>query len=478
VRFTHRRSAGADIYFVANPKGEALETTAAFRVDGRAPEFWWPDSGRIERPAVYEVADGMVRLPLSFGPADSVFVVFRDQAAPPSGRIVSVTRDRQELIGTTVRPAAGEAAGDHPNNFSFAVWVKPADATTLVREANSSIVGMAEKRNEVFAAPHGNTFRGVNPAGCGLAVGTNGVCVFEHGAGYFAPPLVHAAPLADWTHVAVVYRDGQPSLYLNGKLARTGLKSTHTVHAGTGGGDPKYRGKLGSIERFPRSLSPDEVARLVTSMRQPSVGTGELPLQLTRDAAGGINAQGGQAGEYHLKFADGRMKILNVAPTPAPQEITGPWEVSFEPGAGAPEKVAFDSLTDWTQRPEEGIRHFSGKATYRRTFEVPGRLASCKALLLDLGEVNDIAVVRLNGRQPATLWRPPYRLDITSAVRSGANTLEVVIVNTWNNRLVGDASLPSGQRSTFLTAPTVGKNTPLHPAGLLGPVLLRGLPHP
>jgi len=89
---------------------------------------------------------------------------------------------------------------------------------------------------------------------------------------------------------------------------------------------------------------------------------------------------------------------------------------------------------------------------------------------LDLGKVNDIATVRVNGQDLGTLWLPPYRLDITSAVKPGANTLEVEVVNTWNNRLVGDAALPLEQRRTLLTAPTVRKNSPLMPAGLIGPV--------
>ena len=160
--------------------------------------------------------------------------------------------------------------------------MKPADDTTLVREANSGIVGMAEKRNDVFFPPHGDGFGGDAHAGCGLAVGRNGVCVFEHSGGYFAPTLVQAATLTNWTHVAVVYRDGQPNLYLNGVLARTGLKSTHIVHSGAGQGDSKYRGELGDIAQFSRSLHGDEIAQLAAAMPQPSDGADESPLQLTR----------------------------------------------------------------------------------------------------------------------------------------------------------------------------------------------------
>ena len=470
--FTHRHSDEADIYFVANPKAESLTTTAAFRVGDRAPELWWPDSGRIERPAVYDVADGVVRLPLAFGPAGSVFVVFREKAAPKSERIVSVTRNGEEILGTTVRPVVSRTVSDTPNNFSFAVWVKPEDDTALVREANNGIVGLAEKRNDVFTAPHGEGFGGGNNAGCGLAVGNNGVCVFEHSGGYFAPPLVKATTLTNWTHVAVVYRAGQPSLYLNGVPTRTGLKSTHIVHSGAGQIGSTFRGEAGDIAQFSRSLSADEIARLMASMPQPSDGADAIPLQLTRNADDRITAQGGQSGVYELKFADGHTQTLTGSAA-APVEITGPWEVSFAPGWGAPEKIAFEDLTDWTKRSEDGIKFFSGKATYRKTFDVSAQHPSGSALMLDLGKVNDIAVVRVNGQDLGTLWQPPFRVDITTAVKSGANSLEVDIVNTWNNRLAGDAALPAEQRHTSITAQTVTRGSPLLPAGLIGPVTIR-----
>ncbi|MHB9006038.1 MAG: glycosyl hydrolase, partial [Limisphaerales bacterium] len=201
LRHTHRRSGDTDLYFVANPKAEALTTTAAFRSGSKAPELWWPDSGRIEHPVVYEVANDVVRLPLSLGPNGSVFVVFREKAAPKGERVVSVKRDGREVLGTTLEAMVAPGTGDHPNDFTFAAWIKPEGDTTLVVETNRGVVGLGERRNDALAAPHGDGFGGSGHAGCGLAVGTNGVCVFEHGANYFAPTLVHAAALTDGTHV-------------------------------------------------------------------------------------------------------------------------------------------------------------------------------------------------------------------------------------------------------------------------------------
>jgi hypothetical protein len=474
LRYTHRRSGDVEIYFVANPKAESLTTTAAFRAGDKAPEFWWPDSGKIERPAVYDAAEGIVRLPMALGPQASVFVVFRDQAAAQSERIVSVTQNGREILSTRVTPAAAGPGGERPNNFTFAAWIKPADATTLVREANRGVVGLGERRNDALTAPHGDGFGGSGHAGCGLAVGTNGVCVFEHGANYFAPTLVHAAPLSDWVHVAVVYRDGRPSLYLNGAPVRTGLKSEHLVHSGAGaGGHAQFRGKLGSFTQLSRSLADRELAELARTTPRPDQAFGGPAIELTR-VGRELTAQATQPGDYDLAFGDGTHRRLSVADLPAPQVLEGPWEVQFTPGWGAPEHVTFDRLGDWAQRSEDGIRHYSGKATYRKTLELAAARMTPPGsrLILDLGEVRDLATVRVNGQELRTLWLAPWRLDITSAVKPGANTLEIEIINVWNNRLAGDAALPAAQRRTFLAAATVGRDAPLLPAGLLGPVRL------
>jgi hypothetical protein len=229
---------------------------------------------------------------------------------------------------------------------------------------------------------------------------------------------------------------------------------------------------LGEITQFSRALTADEIARLANIMPQPSTGADAFPLQVTRSPYGRITAQGGQAGDYELNFADGHTQALKLPVATAPMELTGPWEVSFPPGWGAPEKITFDQLTDWTGRSEDGIKYFSGKATYRRMFDLADSAVRSphSALILDLGKVNDIAVVRVNGQALGTLWQPPYRVDITAAVKPDPNTIEVDVVNTWNNRLAGDAALPVEQRRTSITAATVTKESPLLPAGLIGPV--------
>jgi hypothetical protein len=300
ILWKHRRSGDADIYFLANQKPTERTEIISFRVGNRAPELWWPETGVVETPAVYDVADGSVRMPIHFGPTTSVFVVFRKPAQ--DSRIVEVTRDGQPCL------AAAKLVGD----------------------------------------------------------------------------------------------------------------------------------------------------------------SAAMPIEFLRSDDGKVVARVKEPGKYAWKTASGSTRTLDVAETPKPIEVAGPWQVTFDPKNGGPEKpVAFDKLEDWTQRSEEGIRNYSGAATYRKTFECA---AGKGPLWLDLGDVQSIARVRVNGKEIGTVWKRPYRLDIADVVQPGANTLEIEVVNTWLNRLLGDDQVEAGKRKTSTTVKT-WKGPPM-PSGLLGPVQL------
>jgi len=128
---------------------------------------------------------------------------------------------------------------------------------------------------------------------------------------------------------------------------------------------------------------------------------------------------------------------------PAPLELGGPWEVQFAPNLGAPPAATFGRLLSWTARPEAGIKYFSGAATYFKTIQLPpGMLSESRRLFLDLGRVEVMARVNLNGKDLGLLWKPPFRLDITDALSSGENKLELRVINLWPNRMIGDEQLP------------------------------------
>ena len=152
--------------------------------------------------------------------------------------------------------------------------------------------------------------------------------------------------------------------------------------------------------------------------------------------------------------------------------MSGAWEVSFDPKWGGPDKVPFDSLTDWTRRPEEGIKFYSGTAVYRKKFNLKASPLKGNRLLLNLGEIHEVASVKLNSRDIGIVWTKPARIDITDAVKQGDNILEVTVVNLWPNRIIGDDALPPEKRFTVTNIRKFNSTTPLYPSGLIGPVRL------
>jgi hypothetical protein len=160
-------------------------------------------------------------------------------------------------------------------------------------------------------------------------------------------------------------------------------------------------------------------------------------------------------------------------------ELAGPWRVQFDPRWGGPTSaVTFATLTDWTSNSVKGIKYYSGTATYRKVFDVDvSPLTShVSRLFLSLGEVHEMASVRLNGKDLGVIWCPPWQVEITDVGKATGNELEIDVVNNWPNRLIGDGKLPSEKLYTKTTASIWykpgkdGKDHPLFPAGLLGPV--------
>ena len=149
------------------------------------------------------------------------------------------------------------------------------------------------------------------------------------------------------------------------------------------------------------------------------------------------------------------------------------WSVSFQPGRGAPEAASFDQLRSWSESPDYGIRYFSGTATYSKSIEIPASvLAHGARLWLDLGAVHELAAVAVNGQYLGVLWKTPYKVEITNAVHAGSNQLVIEVTNLWVNRLIGDRQPWALRKYTFTDFNPYRANSPLLPAGLLGPVRL------
>jgi hypothetical protein len=181
-----------------------------------------------------------------------------------------------------------------------------------------------------------------------------------------------------------------------------------------------------------------------------------------------------ESGSYDVIFQSGLRKQLTTQGLPTPEIVPAKWWVSFQKGLGAPEQaVEFNRLESWTNRTEEGIRYFSGTATYAQGVNVSReRLRPGRSVYLDLGDVRHLAEVFVNDKPLGVLWKPPYRVDITAAVTPGANKIEVRVTNVWKNRLIGDQKLPVASRLTWTFYPFYKADDSLVESGLLGPVRL------
>ena len=173
--------------------------------------------------------------------------------------------------------------------------------------------------------------------------------------------------------------------------------------------------------------------------------------------------------------------------------LNGPWSISFDPKWGGPSNITFHHLTDWTSRPEKGIKYYSGIASYSKNFDFPASQTSGRhnRYYLDLGEVKNLARVKLNGHDLGVVWTAPFETEVTGIIKQKGNHLEIEVANLWPNRLIGDQQMPGdgvkdgkwpewllkGQkrtsgRYTFTTFNPYKKDDPLFKSGLIGPVTI------
>ncbi len=503
VHYIHRRTPEAEIYFVANRRRRVEETVCLFRADNRQPELWDPATGNVLPAPVYESVDSRVRVPIRFEPAGSVFVVFRKPAA--AHRIRAVLRNGKPVV-EAAWPAAPEP-GIHrelAGRFTISVWVKPEIEGAVGTGQGGGLLG--QSGSFVFYPCEGEVVYGPGHASCGLAATRSGIAVFECKRGSPVPVLAEQLPLAGWTHLALVYADGVPQLYVNGKRVREGKPTGTIVHPGLGeplrrADTPHFEGETAGAQLFREALSAERISELAAQGPPPPDGPADV--ELCGEAPWTLTIW--QPGRYSLRLASGRESQFQIPPLGPPVTLDGPWNVRFPAGLGAPREITLPRLVSLHRHEDPGVRHFSGTAAYSTTFEfAAGPSGGARRIFLDLGRVEVIAQVRLNGRDYGVLWKPPFRLDVTDAMRSGRNELEVLVTNLWPNRLIGDEHLPpeeeyesqgrtgfggairklpqwylegrpkpAGGRVTFTTWKHYNRDSPLLESGLLGPVLLR-----
>ncbi len=406
--YAHRIDGAADIYFVSNQRREFDSAECTFRVSGKVPELWHPDTGIIERAPIWQEHAGQTTVWLNLDPAGSVFVIFRHEAK------------------------------GHDN----------------IVEAHSTM--------------------------------KNGM---------------QSASKLEIQHAVYAATEGQGELDVTAKLAEMSQDNQLRVKVNNDafGEDPaKMRKKELRVDYTLDGKSQHAVAREdETLVIPPMPAIGSAPQWETMINAGNApDVRIWDDGNVELTTADGKHLQARAVNLPTPQEITGAWTLDFPVGWGAPSQVTLDRLISWSEHTNDGVRYFSGTATYEKEINIPAeRSGEGKELWLDLGSVKNFAEVSLNGQSFGVLWKPPFRVNVTSAAKPGVNHLVVKVTNLWPNRLIGDEQLPNDRdwsdgpikewpqwvldgkpsptgRVTFTTWHHWNKDSALLESGLLGPVML------
>jgi hypothetical protein len=153
--------------------------------------------------------------------------------------------------------------------------------------------------------------------------------------------------------------------------------------------------------------------------------------------------------------------------------MSGEWNIHFQQDRGAPSEIKVSELKSWSENEDAGVKYFSGTATYTKSINAPANwITKGSEIWLDLGDVKNIAEVKVNGKLVGTVWKSPFKVNVTSALKTGDNKIEINVTNLWVNRLIGDAQPGVTNKITFTTMPFYQANSKLLPSGLLGPVKL------
>jgi hypothetical protein len=426
LNFIHRKLGEADFYFVANRDMITSQMELSFRVKGMQPEIWFPDTGKMVELGEFRNTETGITFPLQVDACQSMFVVFRKPQQKGAGAVC-------EFTPATSRPAQPDVSSQV--EIEKATYVIKGDRS-IEHDVTARVVGLMQDKQFIL----------------------DGQLTLPVDAG------------------SMLVNDPSP-----------GIRSLEVVYRLDG-------------ERFKTRVAQYSAALLKIGPVRPLIEP--APCRVDHGAEG-LKALVSQSGTLKFK-EDGKPESKIAVTVPQPLVLENPWSVQFgELGPKTP--LVFNTLQSWHLNENQDIRYYSGSAIYSTTFEVPkGWVDSGSVSLLDLGRVYDIASIKVNGKEAGITWKPPYRVDVSSLLKAGTNTLEVSVANVWVNRLIGDEQFPidykfvsptpehrivnewpewvlegkprpEPRRKTFTTFSFYQADSPLRPAGLLGPVRLMQL---
>ncbi|GAA4745757.1 glycosyl hydrolase [Flavisolibacter ginsenosidimutans] len=488
IHYTHRKLSEGDLYFISNHLRRMESIVCSFRVSNKTTEIWNPQTGEIQKAALYSFDEERTNVPLELEPAGSLFVLFRKNDKGPL--FDSVLQNGVEIISTKPFHATPQNLCEATfNNFTITLWIKPD-------------VPSEHPKGILIFPPEGELVYGFNHAACGLAAGQDGVRVYERTKGPnrdAIPVIAHAQAIEGWTHLALLYAGGKPSLFINGKLAAEGKSSGKIVHPGlhTPPTDEAFsayfEGAQTKAELISEALSADRIYGLYKRGLPPPEGPSAVTVFQTQK--GEVKARIFANDSYQMK-SNGQTKPFEVKHCKT-FAVERPWRVKFLSAYPGPSSIVLEKLISLHKHSNFDVRHFSGTAVYQTSFSFfEKNLSAEQRILLHLGRVECMAEVKLNGKDLGIFWKEPFVVDITTAIRFGKNDLEVEVTNLWPNRMIGDEYLPAeneydgngfikkfprwylqnnpkqGARKAFSAWKPFKKTDPLLEAGLLGPVML------
>ena len=443
--FIHRRYGdGTDAYFLSTVNPASIRFEASFRTAGRIPELWDATTGRAVRAPLYRVEQGRTIVTLDFEPSGSVFVVFR---APEAG-------DHMVDMLATTNPFPPEKLPEEKHTLEILqaeYGYFPEENPPSAMIVTAFMRAQAGKKVLIENNTFGNDPAAMVPKQLMVVYTLDGQTKTELRDEHQTITLPKDAVVTravygmidpEWKPQEKVVVDVAAKLRALITNASLSAKMGNNL-----AGDPIYQTVKRSIVtyRYDGKQKTVEIPENGTLTLPPEVETADPPPEYVWGAAadGRPTLAAWKTMTATARMASGK-EITFTASVPAPQRITGAWELAFPAGWGAPAKVTLPKLISWTDHADKGVRFFSGTATYTKEVKLDHALAANERVVLDLGNVKNLAEVSANGIAYPVLWRPPFRVDVTDAVKKGNGTLalSVKVTNLWPNRLIGDDALP------------------------------------
>ncbi len=493
LNFVHRKSGTDDIYFIANPVNQSRTEICRFRVSGKRPELWDAETGIITAVPIWNETNGVTEIPLSFSPYGSALIVFREVKNQPE-HIVNIKESltsQPPIALPHLQIIKAEYGAFVPNgvfdmtkklqdridkkDFIIGAHIAQTDpAPGSMKEVRMDYEVHGERRQLSFLEGESRN-------------------LIEDSAGFRLIHAFYGKFRDDFDITKADYNNRDVTAQVRELIKSEKLLFTVSD----------------TLFKMPKATSKQNNELRVTYVvdgenKEMVVNDGHLAVFQQELARSRIVQDGKKLtwlaprpGKLTYATNTGKKRILTVNAVPKPITINGAWDVTFPLEKQQQKTLKFNELNSWTTSEDDDDHYFSGTAIYRKNISIPAAaIAGNNIIELDLGNVEVIAEVIVNGKNMGILWKAPFRIDLKNTLHMGINSLEIRVTNLWVNRLIGDERYPrdefpmingekkwpewltnseiqrQSKRKAFTTNIPYSREQDLKLSGLLGPVTL------